>query len=102
LLTPFATRRTPLNDAIFERCFNFLSIDLKNVPRDWNKVVKYAQRLELVSQDFQANMTNRFITWTQVEEPASPTENQKVLAAKQEEIRLNGGVLSSAAVAVKA
>jgi pyrimidine precursor biosynthesis enzyme len=99
LLTFFPTQRTPLNDAIFERCFNFLSIDLKNVPRDWQRVTNYAVRLGLVDKDFKPNYDNRFISWKHEDEPVSPAENQKLLAAKQEDIRVNGGVL---AVAVKA
>ncbi|GAA5876434.1 hypothetical protein JCM8547_002124 [Rhodosporidiobolus lusitaniae] len=90
------TMRTELNAAIYERCFNFLSVDLKNVGRDWEKVTRYAKRLGLVDEVFKPNYTNRFITWTQEPEAADPLENQKVIAKKQEDVRVNGGVLTSA------
>ncbi|GAA5977194.1 hypothetical protein JCM11641_003872 [Rhodosporidiobolus odoratus] len=93
------TMRTPLNEKIYERCFNFFSKDLKCVQRDWNKVTAYAQRLNLIGNDFKQNWTNEFITWTHEDEPSDPLANQRLLADKQNEIRLNGGVLASAPAA---
>ncbi|BGP20628.1 hypothetical protein JCM10213_007164 [Rhodosporidiobolus nylandii] len=94
------TMRTPLNEKIFERCFNFFSKDLVCVQRDWNKVTNYSKRLGLIDNNFKQNFTNEFITWTKAPEPEDPLENQKLLAKMQESVRINGGVLAAAPPAV--
>lgn len=48
---------------IFQRSFRYFSRDLKNVDRDWNKVTNYCKRLNIVSNDFEQNQTNDFLTW---------------------------------------
>lgn len=52
---------TPLNKKIFERSFVYMSKDLVNVARDWNKVVGYTKRLGVIQGDFEPNYTNEFI-----------------------------------------
>ncbi|GAA6041426.1 hypothetical protein JCM8097_005245 [Rhodosporidiobolus ruineniae] len=93
------TMRTPLNEKIFERAFVYLSKDLKCVERDWNKVTAYAKRLGVIEEGFKQNYTNEFITWDHAEEPADPLANQEVIAKHQDNVRLNGGVLTSAPAA---
>ncbi|TNY18442.1 NMT1/THI5 like-domain-containing protein [Rhodotorula diobovata] len=80
---------------MYERCFPFMSRDLKNVERDWAKVVKYCQRIGVCPDGFEANFTNEFVQWEHAAEPADPLANQVLLAKQQEEIRVNGGVLSA-------
>lgn len=53
---------TELNRKIFERSFAYLSVDLKNVKRDWEKVTRYGKRLGVLEESFQPNYTNRFRT----------------------------------------
>ena len=48
---------TPLNAKIFERSFIYMSKDLVNVDRDWQKVTNYCKRLEILSGDFVPNYT---------------------------------------------
>ncbi|GAA5989881.1 hypothetical protein JCM5350_006598 [Sporobolomyces pararoseus] len=98
--------RTPLNDKIFERSVNYMSKDLVNVERDWNKVTGYCKRLGLIDENFKPNFTNEFISWEHEAQPADPLANQKVIASKQDAVRNGGGVLSgdnvSVALSVKA
>ncbi|KAF9432441.1 glycylpeptide N-tetradecanoyltransferase [Entomortierella beljakovae] len=54
---------TEVNRKIYQRSFRFMSIDLKNVQRDWDKVTKYCKRLGIVQDDFVQNQTNEFLTW---------------------------------------
>ncbi|KAI8979764.1 NMT1/THI5 like-domain-containing protein [Mycotypha africana] len=51
------------NSKIFQRCFRYLSRDLKNVIRDWNKVTAYCKRLNIVGGNFVQNKTNQFLDW---------------------------------------
>ncbi|GAA5853770.1 hypothetical protein JCM9279_001662 [Rhodotorula babjevae] len=88
---------------MFERCYPFMSHDLVNVERDWKKVTAYCQRINVCPEGFEANFTNEFVQWEHEAEPVDPEANQAALAHEQQEIRTNGGVLSSAApVAVAA
>ncbi|GAA5927409.1 hypothetical protein JCM3775_002538 [Rhodotorula graminis] len=88
---------------MFERCYPFMSRDLVNVERDWHKVTKYCQRIEVCDEGFEANYTNEFVQWEHEAQPVDPEANQVALARQQDEIRSSGGVLSSAApVAVAA
>ncbi|KAG0264973.1 glycylpeptide N-tetradecanoyltransferase [Mortierella polycephala] len=73
-----------VNRKIFQRSFRFMSHDLKNVQRDWDKVTKYCKRLEIVDDNFVQNQTNEFLTWPmEPESPAgftNPTVDTGVLA----------------------
>lgn len=53
-----------VNRKIFQRSFRYMSKDLKNVQRDWDKVTNYCKRLEIVDDSFKQNQTNDFLTWT--------------------------------------
>ncbi|CAH7685258.1 protein NMT1 [Phakopsora pachyrhizi] len=59
---------TPLNRLMFERSFNYMSKDLANVARDWNKVTNYSKRLGIVPTDFVSNYTNEFVQWEVADE----------------------------------
>lgn len=87
--------RTALNDKIFERSVNYMSKDLVNVERDWNKVTGYCKRLGLIDENFKPNYTNEFLNWDHEAQPSDPIANQKVIADKQDVVRNGGGVLAS-------
>ncbi|GAA5836324.1 hypothetical protein JCM11251_001463 [Rhodosporidiobolus azoricus] len=90
------TMRTALNEKIYERCFAYFSRDLKCVERDWNKVTNYSRRLGLIDDNFKQNFTQRFIQWEHEPESADPLADQERIAKLQENVRINGGVLTSA------
>ncbi|KAF9281279.1 glycylpeptide N-tetradecanoyltransferase [Linnemannia elongata] len=73
-----------VNRKIYQRSFRYMSRDLKNVQRDWDKVTRYCKRLEIVNDSFVQNMTNEFLTWPmQPDAPAGfihPTIDTGVLA----------------------
>ncbi|KAG0162075.1 glycylpeptide N-tetradecanoyltransferase [Apophysomyces sp. BC1034] len=73
-----------VNRKIFQRSFRYMSRDLKNVQRDWNKVTNYCKRLEIVDDTFVQNQTNDYLTWPlEPESPAgfvNPTVDTGVLA----------------------
>ncbi|KAF9383893.1 glycylpeptide N-tetradecanoyltransferase [Podila verticillata] len=73
-----------VNRKIFQRSFRYMSHDLKNVQRDWDKVTKYCKRLDIVDDNFVQNQTNEFLTWSlDAERPAgfvNPTLDTGVLA----------------------
>ncbi|KAF9290389.1 glycylpeptide N-tetradecanoyltransferase [Mortierella alpina] len=75
---------TEVNRKIYQRSFRYMSRDLKNVQRDWDKVTKYSKRLEIVDDNFVQNMTNEFLTWPMEPESAPgfihPTVDTGVLA----------------------
>uniref|UniRef100_A0A093Y1G0 4-amino-5-hydroxymethyl-2-methylpyrimidine phosphate synthase n=1 Tax=Talaromyces marneffei PM1 TaxID=1077442 RepID=A0A093Y1G0_TALMA len=54
---------TEVNRKIFERSYAYFSRDLKNVPRDWQKVTNYGKRLGILDASFQPNYTNELLTW---------------------------------------
>jgi pyrimidine precursor biosynthesis enzyme len=89
---------TPLNSLMFERSFNYMSRDLANVQRDWDKVTAYSRRLGIVPQEFQPNMTNEFITWTRESEgdDAAGLAKQREIKRAQAEVAAKGGVLQLA------
>ncbi|BGP28004.1 Glycylpeptide N-tetradecanoyltransferase [Rhodotorula toruloides] len=89
------TFRTDLFAKIYERCFPFMSRDLRNVKRDWLKVSAYCHRIGVCDDDFKPNYTNEFIQWEQLPEPADPAANQVLMAKKQDEVRIRGGVLTA-------
>jgi pyrimidine precursor biosynthesis enzyme len=53
-----------VNRKIFQRSFRYMSLDMKNVQRDWDKVTKYCKRLGIVDDGFEQNQTNDFLTWS--------------------------------------
>ncbi|KAF9543087.1 glycylpeptide N-tetradecanoyltransferase [Mortierella hygrophila] len=73
-----------VNRKIYQRSFRYMSRDLKNVQRDWDKVTRYCKRLEIVDDSFVQNMTNEFLTWPmQPDTPSGfihPTVDTGVLA----------------------
>lgn len=85
---------TALNRKMFERSFAYFSKDLYNVPRDWNKVTKYAKRLDVVPADFEPNYTNHYCDWEAVEDEMEPLAKQKKIAEIQEVVSQKGGVFS--------
>ncbi|KAJ5272403.1 hypothetical protein N7478_007528 [Penicillium angulare] len=82
---------TAVNRKIFERSYAYFSRDLKNVQRDWEKVTRYGKRLGILNESFEANYTNKYLSWTLDEDSADPTGDQKRMVALQEEIAAKGG-----------
>jgi len=82
---------TPLNRKMFERSYAYFSKDLKNVQRDWTKVTKYGQRLEVLSKDFVPNYTNEYLEWELDAESQDPTGDQKRMVELQERVSVCGG-----------
>lgn len=80
-----------VNRKIFERSFAYLSKDLKNVQRDWEKVTKYGKRLGVLDEDFKPNYTNEFLQWTLEGDSADPTGDQKRMVVLQEQVAREGG-----------
>jgi len=64
---------------MFERCYPFMSKDLVNVERDWQKVTKYCQRINVCPEGFEANYTNEFVQWEHEAQPVDPEANQVLL-----------------------
>lgn len=90
------TMDTPVNEKIFERSFVYMSKDCANVERDLKKVTAYVKRLGLVEPDFEANATNKFLSWKPDAETEDPLAKQKDIARYQGEVADAGGVLSAA------
>ncbi|KAI8883869.1 NMT1-domain-containing protein [Backusella circina FSU 941] len=67
-----------INRKIFQRSFRYFSRDLKNVPRDWNKVTAYCKRLGIVDGDFVQNQTNELLTWDLLPESVPGLEPETV------------------------
>ncbi|EFP84431.2 protein NMT1 [Puccinia graminis f. sp. tritici CRL 75-36-700-3] len=88
---------TPLNRLMFDRSFNYMSQDLSNVSRDWNKVTNYSKRLEIVPADFVANYTNEFVQWEVAPEggEAEGLAKQQEIKALQAHVAQHGGVLQA-------
>ncbi|QRW25237.1 hypothetical protein RhiXN_07186 [Rhizoctonia solani] len=74
--------------AAWDASFTYMSRDAANV------VTNYSKRLGIVSDDFNPNMTNEFLSWPLLDEVADPIENQKRIARRQMQIAMNGGVLA--------
>jgi pyrimidine precursor biosynthesis enzyme len=72
-----------INRKIFQRSFRYMSHDMKNVQRDWDKVTNYCKRLGIVDDVFVQNQTNDFLSWPlKPESPAgyiNPTVDTGVL-----------------------
>ncbi|KAH9441042.1 hypothetical protein MJO29_015415 [Puccinia striiformis f. sp. tritici] len=88
---------TPLNRLMFDRSFNYMSQDLCNVSRDWNKVTNYSKRLGIVPTDFVANYTNEFVQWEVAPEggEAEGLAKQQEMKALQAHVAQHGGVLQA-------
>ncbi|KAI8071444.1 NMT1/THI5 like-domain-containing protein [Gongronella butleri] len=75
-----------VNRKIFQRSFRYMSRDLKNVPRDWNKVTNYCKRLAIIDDAFVQNQSNDYLTWELLPESAPgfiyPTINTGVVKQK--------------------
>ncbi|KAF4553633.1 4-amino-5-hydroxymethyl-2-methylpyrimidine phosphate synthase [Elsinoe fawcettii] len=83
---------TDVNRKIFERSFAYFSRDLKNVPRDWEKVTRYGKRLGVLPEGYQPNYTNEFLKgWELEKDSADPTGDQKRMAALQQLVKEEGG-----------
>ncbi|TVY85043.1 4-amino-5-hydroxymethyl-2-methylpyrimidine phosphate synthase [Lachnellula suecica] len=87
-----------VNSKIFERSYAYLSKDLKNVQRDWEKVTKYGKRLGVLDENFEPNYDNSFLGWELDGDSADPVGDQKRMATLQNEVAVKGGfnVLTSA------
>ncbi|CAO3619969.1 unnamed protein product [Cunninghamella blakesleeana] len=79
-----------VNRKIYQRSFRYMSRDLKNVPRDWNKVTNYCQRLGIIDSSFKQNQTNDYLTWDLLPESAPgfihPTIDTGVLKNVQDQL----------------
>ncbi|OJJ49011.1 hypothetical protein ASPZODRAFT_59973 [Penicilliopsis zonata CBS 506.65] len=82
---------SPVNRKIFERSYAYLSRDLKNVRRDWDKVTRYGKRLGVLDEAFVPNYTNAFLSWSLDSDSADPVGDQKRMAALQKEVAVEGG-----------
>ncbi|PHH64448.1 hypothetical protein CDD81_4523 [Ophiocordyceps australis] len=82
---------TPLNRDIFERSFAYFSKDLKNVPRDWEKVTRYGQRLQVLAPDFVPNYTNDFLDWPLEPDSTDPVGDQERMVELQKDVASHGG-----------
>ncbi|KAB5522040.1 NMT1/THI5 like-domain-containing protein [Coniochaeta sp. 2T2.1] len=82
---------TELNKKIFERSYAYFSEDLKNVERDWAKVTKYGQRLQVLGPEFTPNYTNEFLDWALQPDSADPTADQKRMVELQKNVACCGG-----------
>jgi pyrimidine precursor biosynthesis enzyme len=82
---------TELNKKIFERSFAYLSKDLRNVERDWQKVTKYGKRLGVLDESFKPNYTNEYLEWEMDGEQKDPTGDQKRMVELQREVAERGG-----------
>lgn len=80
-----------VNRKIFERSYAYLSKDLKNVQRDWEKVTKYGKRLGVLDAEFVPNYTNEFLEWKLEGDSADPTGDQKRMLVLQQEVAAKGG-----------
>ncbi|KAF9876819.1 thiamine biosynthesis protein [Colletotrichum karsti] len=80
-----------LNRKIFERSYAYVSHDLKNVQRDWNKVTKYGKRLGVLDESFQPNYTNEFLGWAFDADSEDPTGDQKRMVELQSDVACRGG-----------
>ncbi|KAI5867871.1 NMT1 protein [Durotheca rogersii] len=94
-LAELATARpalgTPLQRKIFQRSFAYLSPDLQNVSRDWDKVTAYGKRLGLLAPAFRPNYTNRFLAWDLAPASADPAGDQRRMAELQQGVAAHGG-----------
>lgn len=80
-----------VNRKIFERSYAYFSRDLKNVPRDWQKVTAYGKRLGILDASFQPNYTNELLSWNLDADSADPVGDQKRMAQLQQKIAKEGG-----------
>ena len=53
--------KQPLYETMYKRSLPYFSATLENVQRDWNKVTRYCNKLEIVGEDFVQNKTNEFL-----------------------------------------
>lgn len=63
------------------------------VPRDWNKVTNYCKRLGIVSNDFEPNFTNSFLSWKLDAQPEDGMAKQQAIAEYQKQVSQKGGIL---------
>ncbi|KAH8701985.1 putative thiamine biosynthesis protein [Talaromyces proteolyticus] len=82
---------TEVNRKIFERSYAYFSRDLKNVPRDWQKVTNYGKRLGILDASFQPNYTNELLSWALDADSKDPLGDQKRMAELQKKIAKEGG-----------
>lgn len=82
---------TAVNRKIFERSFAYLSRDLKNVSRDWEKVTRYGKRLGVLDETFKPNYTNQFLDWELDADSADPRGDQKRMVDLQKKVAAEGG-----------
>lgn len=78
---------TELAREMFLRCFAYLSESLYNVHRDWNKVTRYGQRLEILPEGYQPNYSNEYLSWPEPKEVEDPMLAQELMLKHQEECR---------------
>ncbi|EED22821.1 thiamine biosynthesis protein (Nmt1), putative [Talaromyces stipitatus ATCC 10500] len=82
---------TEVNRKIFERSYAYFSRDLKNVPRDWQKVTNYGKRLGILDASFQPNYTNDLLSWALDADSTDPIGDQKRMAELQKKVAAEGG-----------
>lgn len=76
---------------MFSRCYAYLSESLYNVERDWNKVTRYGERLEILPLDYKPNYSNEYLSWKKPEDTDDPQEFQEKMVGHQEVCRAKGG-----------
>jgi len=92
---------TKLHSLQFDRSFNYMSRDLANVQRDWEKVTNYSIRLGIIPPTFEPNMTNAYLSWRPEDEgdDAAGRAKQIEMVVKQKEVAIKGGVLAATVAA---
>lgn len=80
-----------LHRKIYERSYAYFSEDLRNVDRDWQKVTRYGQRLQVLSPDFKPNYTNKFLDWDLQSDSSDPAGDQKRMKQLQADVACRGG-----------
>lgn len=84
---------TPVNRKIFARSYAYLSRDLKNVRRDWEKVTNYGKRLGVLDPSFASNYTNNLLTWKLDADSVDPIGDQKRMVELQKKVAEGGGYM---------
>lgn len=82
---------TSVNHKKFERCYAYFSESLYNVHRDWAKVTAYGKRLEILPEDYRANYSNEYLSWSEPEETADPARAQELMLDHQQQCKSCGG-----------
>lgn len=80
-----------LHRKMFERSYAYLSQDLQNVARDWDKVTRYGKRLQVLDDNFVPNYTNEFLDWPLQAASSDPADDQRRMVELQRDVACRGG-----------